>query len=237
MSSRPTARDHRRRTHVIEHDRAVVTDEAGRVRKVIRLDDPLRPGFLNVARLETEDGGSLRREAFEVWAAYLRSALWDGVVYQLPHVPARPVLTVFAVIGGLLVAAGAAGLLVLWGATPRPNVRVDHGVADLIGAATGLAMIVGLAWLGLASAVRAWAFRAGRFAILDRRGLRTEPGRPPRPIDSVRSVRYHPFARLVTVSFEPDGHRVRIPLARDTLPRLDCALAALDERHVAALQL
>lgn len=237
MTTRPAAFDARGREHRVEHDRVVVTDDEGRVRRVVRLDDPLRPGFLRVAKLELPDGGSLRRAAFDVWAGHVRSSLWDGVVYELPFTPPRPLLTLLGIVGGLLVAAVALQLLVLWGATPRPTVRVDHGLFDVIGAATGLALLAGMVWLGLASALRAWLFRRGRFAVLDQRGLRVRPGTPPRPVSDVRRADYKPFSRLVRVEFESDGLVAHVPLARDTLPRLDAALAAMDERLVADLDL
>jgi hypothetical protein len=213
----------------------VLVERGGRVRET-PLDDPGEPAFLRLPSVDLDDGRSLRRAAFDVWAAHVRAAAAHGREFETAFRPPRPLVTALAIGGAGFVCALCATLLGSWTLRPTPAVRVEPTTAESFAIVFSVAVVLGVIAASLGALVRAWRCRRGSYAHVSSRGLRPRQGAVAQPFDAVAAADWHPWVRCTRVEFMDGRADAWIPAESGPLRRLDLLLAALDDRLGASLR-
>ncbi len=234
----PWARDDRGRLFRLLGSHVERVGERGARRRIYPLDDPALPAFLDLPRLDLDDGRPLRRTAFEHWADVLRRDLEAGLVLETRYRPPEMVPAFLTLVGGGLVALACVLLVAAYAAGAGPRSGVQPTALDTLFAALGLGLLVYLFTHSVVAMRRAWHCRDGSFVHVDRRGIRTRKGQTVRPFTDVRTARYHRLLQCTRLEMEGDERVLFVPAEHGAMRRLDLLLAGLSPdlaRHHPAL--
>ncbi len=207
-------------------DRGVLVEKGAR-RQLVPLDDPRDVSYLELPRIDLEDGRALRTAAFLVWAAHVRALVGTGHEFASAHRARKPYHTAFGVLGGLLVGLGVLGSLAYALGTPR-RVWIEPSPLEWLFLLAAIGVLLSVSMAALSTAGRLWATRRGSHLQIGPQGVSFAHGAAPRPFSSIADVEWRSFIRCTEIT-TTDGARVVLPKESGPLVRPDLFLAALDD--------
>jgi hypothetical protein len=213
----------------------VQIEHGGRVREA-PLFDPADPSFLRLPSVDLDDGRSLRRAAFDAWAAHVRAAVAAGREFETSYRAPRPLATALAIGGAAFVATLCAALLGSWAWRPVAGVTVEPTVAESFALVVAVVIVVSIIVASTAALVRAWRCRRGSYAHVGAHGLRARQGARAEPLAQIAAADWHALVRCTRIEFMDGRADLWIPAESGALRRVDLLLAALDERLAARVR-
>ncbi|MCE9634639.1 MAG: hypothetical protein K8T90_02950 [Planctomycetes bacterium] len=197
-----------------------------RATRTVPLDDPARPGFLELPHVDLDDGRPLRSVATDIWKANLRMRLAAGEVWETTYFPRKPIHTALAIVGAALVGGGALWSLLRW-ASSDPQIRHQLGLVDGAVLLAAIGLLLWVAYATLSSAARYWVCRHGSYLKVDATGVTISKGARSRAFTDVESVVHHPWLRATEIRLR-GGKRLWVPREAGPLVRPDLVLASLN---------